>query len=111
MDDSKDDDLMLSQICELVEENFEEFLFHLPMDDDILLSQSCDQVETMIDDELLTNYVDHMAEVMDTATDLGISQDELSDALNEPIDCTDMFNDGGCTTLTAWSFPVSNCGK
>ena len=106
-----DDDLMLSQICENYENEFQEFLFELPMDDDIMLSQMCETAEENLDDETLTGYLDHINEVCMTANDLGITETELEESLASTIDCRDMANTGGCQIVSSWSHRKTQIGK
>ena len=52
-----DDDVLLTQECEKLEDQFQACFLELPCTDDIMLTQECEKVEETLDDAQLTQWI------------------------------------------------------
>lgn len=77
----------------------------------LLLSQLCEKVEDDLDNEQLANYVNHIHEIQETCNSLEIDEEEVQNALDNSIDCTEMSFSRGCTNLSSWSMPTEKKGE
>lgn len=118
------DDVFLSQAVEAIENTcqFQIDCFTIPCADDVALSEVCDTAysgDNDVDDLLLTQMCaefEHQGngtalamareeEMRESEAHLGVTHEDIMNAIDSAIDCRSMPMEGGCDMMSSWSFP------